>query len=418
MSIQLSMYWQSADQLEWYWTGDSDVYSGALEELIAQRQQKNMESCVVRLFLPASWFATVDVRLPANARRLTPQIMKFAAEEYLAQDIDSVHLTLKERMPSGQALLEATDLSRFSQILQTLRSRQFFVTEAYNAQRFSLHEAQTDDVMLQVMGDQVSLSASGNLFNVHVRGFTQWFELWANQNDLPDDASISIVSDTAEGPAKALVTEFEAAGYTVSWTVEAEKVLVDWNEQADRGKKAGNLITGQFAQSSGSKNTQIWAPAAVAVFATLILWSTISIMHNQRTIQKTEQTWNASEQVFLQVFGQDKRIQRPLMVREMRSLVANSGATDGASELNGLSFLRDISSASSSFVLEDFRFNKARNEAFFTLTQPVSAEGDAYELFEALKTDLSGKQYQVEYSANQEKDVFKARFKAVYGGNG
>lgn len=142
------------------------------------------------------------------------------------------------------------------------------------------------------------------------------------------------------------------------------------------------------------------------------------MFQNHRLTEKIEQTWEASEKVFLQVFGNNKRIQRPLMVREMRTLASNSDAANSDQKVNALQFLSDISAASSTFVLEDFRFSRDRGEATFTLVQPVDVSGDAYNLFEALKNDMSAKNYSVEYSANQDKDAFRARFKATYGGQG
>lgn len=418
MSIQLSLFWQAVDQLEWYWAGDTDVYTGSFEELQDQRQSRNMEACLVRLFLPASWFSTIAVQLPGNARRVSPQMLKFAAEEFLAQDIDSVHLVMKNKPVNGVVSVEATDIERLRQILNTLNTRQFIVTEAYNAQLFNLNDTQTDDLLLQIQGDQVTLTMADDLYTVHARGFSQWFELWASQNKVPEDASIRLVSDSAEGPAKAIATEFEAVGYQVQWTVEAQKRLVDWHDQAELYKGSANLITGPFSQRSGHSNLKIWLPTVIAASVLLVLWSVLTVLTNIRNESKVEQAWQASEQVFLQVFGQDKRIQRPLMVREMRSRAASSGATDSEGELNALVFLRDINNAAASFTLEDFRFNKQRNEAFFTLVQPVSETGDAYSLFESLKSDLSSKNYQVEYSANQDKDSYRAQFKMVYGGQG
>jgi len=92
MSIQLSLFWDTADRLEWYWPGDPSVFEGSFEELLDQKQAHNLTVCSVRLFLPEYWFSTLELNLPAKTRRLSGQALKFAAEEFLAQDIDSVHL--------------------------------------------------------------------------------------------------------------------------------------------------------------------------------------------------------------------------------------------------------------------------------------------------------------------------------------
>lgn len=416
MSIQLSLFWRAVDQLEWYWVGEADRYSGTLEDLTAQKQERNLGSCETRLFLPPQWFSTVEVSLPAKNRRVSLPILRFAAEEYLAQDIDTMHLVLKQKPLQGRAVIEATDLNRLTLLLNTLKSAQFIVNEAYNAQPFIVPNDQTDDLLLLVNKETVTVSAQNQVIDVHARGFAQWFELWAQEHALADDARIKLISDSADGAGKTLATELEATGYIVNWQVQTPRTLNDWHEQAEQRQPAGNLMTGPFSQNSGRPDYQRWLPAIAAGVAVLVIWTTMTMLENQRTTQKIEQTWQASEAVFLQVFGQNKRIQRPLMVREMRSRVTAAGSDSSGNDVNALSVLRDISQAPGSFILEDFRFNADRNEAFFTLVTSLDADGDAYSQFEDLKSQLGELGYDVEYSANQESDRFKAQYKAVFGG--
>ena len=418
MSTQLSLYWQAPDQLEWYWAGDSDVYSGSLEELQDQKQLKNLEICLVRLFLPSSWFSTLELKLPVSGRRVSSTALKFAAEEYLAQDIDTVHLVLKGNAVDGKALVEVTEIERFRTILQTLTARGLRVMEAFNVQWFSAPENQTEDIVIQVQDHRIVLSAKNQVYNLHSKGFAQWFELWSKQSDIADDASIKLVSDVADGPAKAISTEFEASGFNVSWVVQNQKQLIDWHEEAARKKHSGNLVTGEFSQRSGNRHTEYWLPSLVACCVALVLWIGVTVLDNQRMSQQIEQVWQANENVFLQVFGQSKRVQRPLMVREMRTLAANNAGSSANNTANALQFLTAISQAAPSFILEDFRFNKERAEASFTLVQPIDQAGDAYSLFETLKNELAAKKFTVEYSANQDKDAFRARYKTVLRENG
>lgn len=415
MSIQLSLFWQAADQIDWYWAADTDVYSGTLEELQEQKQQRNIESCATRLFLPASWFSTIELELPANTRRLNPTMVKFAAEEYLAQDIDTVHLVAHQNKATGVSSVEVTDLDRFRQIVQTLSSRDFLIFEAFNCQPFMLTGDQTEDVLLQINEDSVIVSANEQTFNVHGKGFSQWFEIWANQQELEDDVSIRVVSTQADGIAKTIVTELEASGAEVQWLVQEHKQLLDWHDQADSTKAKSNLMIGEFHQGSGETHLNLWLPGLIASVAALVVWSVLTVFQTNQVNDQVNQTWQASENVFKQVFGQSKRIQRPLMMREMRSLVGDSQAADSAN-VNALSVLADISSADSNLILEDFRFNLERLESFFTIVKVQDGSGDAFNLFEALKADLISRGYAAEYSANQDNDAYRARFKAVHGG--
>jgi len=416
MSIQLSLYWESADHLEWYWPGEANIFKGSLEELLDQKQARNLPTCPVRLFLPESWFSTLELNLPEKTRRLSGQALKFAAEEYLAQDIDSVHLVLKNKPLNGAATVLVTELERFQQVLQTLRVRGLIALEAFNCQDFSIPDNQTHETLLQISEQIVTLSARDQIFKIHPKGFPQWFEMWSQQNQLDPESPILVISANADGVAKSIVSQFEATGIPVQWVVQDAKKLIDWHEQAEVKKQPGNLITAEFSQQPANSQYRAWLPALVAGMATFVIWVSMTVLDNQQLLVRIDQTLAASDTVFLQVFGQDKRIQRSLMVREMRTLVAESGNVDGTAEVNALAVLNDLSIASPTFKLEDFRYNHDRKEAFFTLVQDINAQGDAFGLFETLKTGLMAKGYVVEYSANQDKDVFRARFKSVYGG--
>ena len=418
MSIQLSLFWDTADRLEWYWPGDPSVFEGSLEELLDQKQARNLTSCSVRLFLPEYWFSTLELNLPAKTRRLSAQALKFAAEEFLAQDIDSVHLVLKNKPLDGAATVLVTSLERFNRVLQTLRVRGLIVFEAFNCQDFSIPENQTNETLLQISEQIVTLSARDQIFKIHPKGFPQWFDMWSQQNHLDPEAPILIISADADGVAKSIVSQLEATGIPVQWVVQDVKQLVDWHDRAEGNRQPSNLITAEFSQQPANSQYQLWLPTLVAGMATFAVWVGLTLFDNQQLTLRIEQTLAASDTVFLQVFGSDKRIQRSLMVREMRTLAAESGAVDRTAEVNALAVLNDLSIASPSFKLEDFRYNHDRKEAYFTLVQDISDAGDAFALFESLKAGLTDNGYTVEYSANQDKDVFRARFKSVYGGQG
>lgn len=414
MNVHLSLYWQTADQLEWYWSGEDHVASGSLEELQSQKQQRNLNECTARLFLPETWFSTLDLKLPAKARSLSSQALKFAAEEHLAQDIDSVHLVMRSRPKDGSATVIVTELERFKTVLKTLKTRGFNIIEAYNEKDFSGVDGQTDDIVIQVSALKVSLWFGQNVYTVHPKGFSQWFALWVTQNEVPADATIQLLSESADGDAKSIATELEVSGYTINWHVQQPKQLIDWHERASSHKPVGNLITNGFSNKSKNAETRYWLPTATAAILAVAVWSAMTLINQSQLNKQIEQAWAASENVFLQVFGNDKRIQRPLMVREMRGLITDTGSTE--QKVNALRFLNDLNIAQQSLIMEDFRFNRERSEAFFTLVQASTDQADAFDLFETLKTELGRKGYVVEYSANQDNDGYRARFKSVFGG--
>lgn len=414
MSIQLSLYWHAPEHIEWVWSNDDTVHQGALDELLNEKQSRNLPSIPMRLFLPGTWFSSIDVRLPKFARSLSAQTLKFAAEEYIAQDIDSVHLSPMDKQLDGTTSVLVTEIDRFKQILNTLQMHDLTVVEAFSDQAFILPEDAEADVIIQLHQTSVTVWSGQRFFTVHQQGFAQWFALWSDQIQLKQDAKLHLYSDSSEGFAKTIAAEFESSGYAVTWKVQQPANLIDWHHKASKKIFPGNLIHGEFLQKSSTGFSWMATPALVAIFITCTLWVIVSVIQNQQIGQQIEQTWNASENVFLQVFGQNKRIQRPLMVREMRS-AAELGQSDSSEQTNALRLLNDLTAAPDRLFLEEFRYNDLRKEAYVTLIQSISESDDAFSNFEALKSSLSAQGYAVEYSANQDSDHYRAQFKVVYG---
>ncbi|TCS42536.1 type II secretion system protein GspL [Reinekea marinisedimentorum] len=409
MSIQLILSWKSASELEWLWTSDSETGKGPLEQLISEQKRKNLSALTCRLLLPEVWFSHIDIDVPAKARRLTGETLKFACEDYLADDIDNVHLVLTGKPANGKASVLATNAEQLREILNTLKAQGIAVLQAYSRIPGEAG-SQITDVHLEVQQQTVTVKHGGKQLQVHVSGFSQWFDLWSEQQALPEDATVLITSDDSEGPAKMLANELQVTGYQVQWLVEDEK-----SEALDADAfqhHPVNILQGAFSPTVRKTERKAWLPLAIAAAAATVVWLSYNVAVNMQLNSQIEQTWQANESVFLQVFGQNKRIQRPLMVREMRAAAAGNISADGA-VLSSLQFLNDLTDAASEIEMEDFRFNLQRKEALFTLVISAQGSADAYSLFEQLNTRLKSKGYEVEYSANQDNDRFRARFKAV-----
>ncbi|MDN3649500.1 type II secretion system protein GspL [Reinekea marina] len=415
MSIQLSLYWQDAQNISWYWAEENSQFNGTLEELEDQVQQRNLAQVVTRLFLPAGWFTTFPVQLPKGAKRVSSQMLSFAAEEFIAQNIEDVHLVMLGKPQQGEASVCATAKEPFLQVISTLKTRNMNVFEAYDAGQFLLPHQSTHDVDIHVNNEQVSIRSGLNFSQAHYRGFPQWFEHWLSQNGFEENLSIMVYSAQTDGAARNLVTSLETNGHKVEWVIQEDSSIAQWAETASSSKSVHNLLTANLRPGTSNKHARFWVPTSIAAVFSLVVWSAYTGISTMRLQEQADQTWQASEAVFKQVFGDQKRIQRPLMVREMRNKAASIGSSDSKQpNANALTVLNDLRSANATLQLEDLRYNQDRNETTFTLVS--DAQSDAFNHFEALKTELSRKGYSVEYSASQDRDAVRAKFKSVLGG--
>ncbi|TXR53501.1 type II secretion system protein GspL [Reinekea thalattae] len=417
MSIQLTLKWTNEGDILWAWhltpqRLNAQLQQGSLDQLAHDKRRKNFDQVECRLYLPALWFSTISIQVPSAIKKLSPDALKFACEDALAQSVEELHLIPLGKPEQGQLRVLVSQTAQLTEVLASLESEGFLVAEAYSEHEL-LAADDANELTIQLDEQQVRLCYQAEAHQIHSQGFSEWFDLWAQQHQLASDQTIVIHSDSAEGPAKILANELQASGYQVDWRNRSYNG--QWLLSLRAHQSSLNILQGAFRPKRQSNSWRPWLPVSLAACVTMLLLLIMALLTNQQLKRQVDQTWAASEAVFLQVFGAQKRIQRPLMVREMRALAAgNTGIAEQHSSALGI--LNDLATASGSALMEDFRFNAQRNEALFTLLVSEGSSSEAYQLFEQLNSHLDEQGYEVSYSANQDNDQIRARFKAVKGG--
>jgi type II secretory pathway component PulL len=101
------------------------------------------------------------------------------------------------------------------------------------------------------------------------------------------------------------------------------------------------------------------------------------------------------------------------MVRELDNRIQalqQSDDTGGQSVMAGMDTLGALDDG---LILEDFRFQASRGEMLFTIKQSSVSGTDAFTKFEQLKRQLEQAGYSVEYSASQDRDAVRGRYRAT-----
>ena len=417
MSPQLSIYWQGPEQVSWLWQGDDQQYDGRWDELVDQKQERNLDQVSVRVYLPHDWFTSLTVKVPGGARRVPEQVLRFAAEEQLAQDIDSLHIVPLAKPEKGEMPVLVIERERLTQVSSTLAEAGMQIIQAFDAGWFQLDKPVTNDVHIDVDQERILVRSGWILHQIHPNGFSQWFELWKSTEGMGDEpVSIRMTSRDSTDQGRQLRTELEAGGDTLDWVVTPATGLADWDELCRDSHAAGNLMIGAFSQRKSSNHTALWVPITVAAAFALVIWSGVTITDAMRNQQLASETWEASEDVFRQVFGSDKRIQRPLMVREIDNRIVSLNSNQGDQGHSVLQSLDALSQIDQALLVEDFRFQQNRGEMLFTLKQSSETEGDAFARFERVKSQLESEGYSVEYSASQDRDAVRGKYRAVMEG--
>lgn len=418
MTPVLSIYWQGLDQLEWRWHDQDDSHQGRWDDLVDQVQESNQVGAATRLYLPHTHFTALKIKVPAGRRRLAPAIMRFTAEEQLAQDIDSLHLVPLEQPQNGELTVLVAESALLTQLQATLSDGGLVLVEAFDAGYFQWPDMSYSDIQLDLDQQRVFCRHGGLLHQTHIQGFAQWFESFKQQQGLVSPLRLAFTSRTNDDGARQLRTELEATGDALEWVVSPLPELAQWDAQVQRESAHGNLMTGPLAIRREGGQRRYWLPTAIAVSVTFCLWLLVSGVNAWRDQQQADATWAASEAVFRQVFGNDKRIQRPLMVREIDSRIRSLSGAQSNTESTVIGAIDALTVLDDALVLDDFRFQQSSGQMLFTLRQPNDVEGDAFARFEATKTALQDRGYQVEYSASQDSQAVRGRFQVNLEDNG
>lgn len=414
MNVQISIFWQGPTHLRWHWADSAEVQEGRWDDLQLQRQNQNLEGVSTRLYLPHQGFTALQVTMPGGARRIPEAVLRFAAEEQLAQDIDSLHIVPLAKPSQGTLPVLVIETQRLRELRETLAEGGFNLVQAFDAGYCQVSKPETQDVSIDVSPDRVLCRAGWELHQIHPNGFSQWFELWKRSQNLDETPlQITLTSRSADDIGRTLKTELEAAGDDVNWQVQPETDLPDWDETVADTRYQGNLMTGPFALRKSSGHSAYWVPSALAASFALAIWIGLTVSQGWQDKAEAESTWMASEAVFKQVFGQDKRIQQPLMVRELDNRIQSLQQPADAGGGSVLAAMDALGTLDTGLVLEDFRYQASRQEMLFTVIRNGDEQVDAFGAFEQLKRRLEQAGYSVEYSASQDRDAVRGRYRAT-----
>jgi len=414
MNVQISIFWQDPTRLRWRWSDSTEVHEGRWDDVQLERQNLNLDAVSTRVYLPHQGFTALQVSVSGGARRIPEAVLRFAAEEQLAQDIDSLHIVPLARPNQGSLPVVVIETQRLRELQETLAEGGFTLVQAFDAGYCQVSKPETQDVSIDVTPGRVLCRAGWELHQIHPNGFSQWFELWKRSQGLDETAlQITLTSRSADDLGRTLKTELEAAGDDVNWQVKPETDLPEWDETVADSRYQGNLMTGPFALRKSSSHSAYWVPTALAAGFALAVWTGLTISQGWQDKAEAASTWAASETVFKQVFGQNKRIQQPLMVRELDNRIQAMQQPDDASGGSVLAAMDALGTLDSGLLLEDFRYQASRREMLFTVIRNGDAESDAFGEFEQLKRRLEQAGYQVEYSASQDRDAVRGRYRAT-----
>ncbi|WP_119394612.1 type II secretion system protein GspL [Salinibius halmophilus] len=376
MADRLSIELQADLQhVRWYLIGDR-VTEGQchIDELAEQLPKAGLPTLVL---WPMEQASVHQVTIPPGQQRNLARILPFAIEEYLAQDIDQVHLVpLAGKPDSGLLPVAVVDKSRLQAVLTQLDEQKItlrrveLLSEAYKRHTNipALLLAQDDAIWLAQMS---------------FRGLP---ELAIQQALATNDQAVHLVVDD-ETLALEVESEFAAAEQPIERAPDSfddlHKLAVT---TAVAPSTVGNFLQGEFARQSQSPLQGLpWKPF-VGAAALLFAVSTTHLVIEAVTASRQAAAYDiAIESTFTQAMGDEVRFRPQRWRQQIEQVLSAQGEGDASGFIPISRAVSKVYSQVPGLTLSRLRYADTRDQLSFVVEGSNLAQIEAFE--QALKSE-------------------------------
>lgn len=202
MTNLLSIYWRDPqkDMLEWCLSSEAGLLSGGtatIEELA--RQQAANGDRQIELWIGGEDVLCFAVAVPTKRRSLLKSAAPYLAEEYLAQDVEQMHLAIGERSEEGLLEVCLLDQARFADMIGRLGEHELAPDRSL-PDYIGVSAASDEAVIIMDPVADRGLLRVGKLFASQLAGFAgslTWLTMALDAHDLGqlDKPSLHLIGD-------------------------------------------------------------------------------------------------------------------------------------------------------------------------------------------------------------------------------
>lgn len=386
MADRLSLQLQADLQhVRWYLIGDR-VTEGQchIEQLAEQLPKTGLNTLVL---WPMEHASVHMVTIPPGQQRNLQRILPFAIEEYLAQDIDHVHLVpLAAKPDNGKLPVAVIDKLRLQTLIATLdkqgvQTRRIeLLSEAYkrHTPTPALLLSDSDAIWL----DTVSFNGLAELCIQHA---------------LDQDGETVYLAADNETLALEVESEFAANEQFIE---RVQDSFMDLHKLAVTTAVApstlGNLLQGEFAKQSQSPLQGLpWKPF-VGAAALLFAVSTTHLVIEAVTASQQAQAYDqVIERTFEQAMGEDIRFRPQRWQQQVEQVLAAQGEGDASGFIPLFRAVSAVFNQQPGLTLSRLRYASNRDQLSFVI------EGNALQQIEAFEQALKSASLTVDRTIEQ-----------------
>jgi len=322
-------------RLEWalYSFGGERIGSGEAdqEELKELVNQHNLQDVLVHFIVPANDFSHCIARIPAKQSRYVRQALPYVIEENIAEDIESMHLVIGERLSKEEYPVLLISKDRMQKWYDQASGLGFPLFGIFVDAQLIGNEAATINAVFD--GDEVLIhEGNTSVLRIDYRNLIPYLELQANASDEEKTLKMLIHEDQKDR-FQVTMAQLEHIDH-ITPTFETYQVSTFELLCASffQGASLDNLCQGEFALYTGSVDSGLrrWWPVAAVATLWFVIQIGIDITQVMLYQQQAEDYRNQSVALYKTIFPAEKMIANPKRQLEGKLInAADVGASAG-----------------------------------------------------------------------------------------
>lgn len=369
------------------------------------------------LILPAEQLLRTAVEVPARGRRQIEMAVPYLVEEFLAEDVEGLHLAMGQRQSQGRVPVVAIDPGLLQGYLDAVHEYGMEVDHAHAVVEGLLGD--TAPMQVLIYGDSAWLGCQGTEGVVIDRGLLlQAMSEASSRLDAAEDAPLAITLRLPADDQGLDLAELDSAlGQIRPVAIERQpfehSLIREWSGLL--ANHAGiDLLQGRFARPGRDLGSwRRWRLVAGLAVTWLLLHMGFDVTRSAWLEQRAVALREESLSLFQDIYPERTRVPDPR--RELEALLGDDGGSGGGAflDLLGASAARMAAIDAGPVQLRSITFNAQRGDLALELT---AAGIDAVDRF---KAGMEEQGYPVVIdSAVQEAQAVRARVRVRSGGTG
>ena len=300
--------------------GSGEANQAELKELVAQH---DLQDILVHFIVPANDFSHCIARIPAKQSRYVRQALPYAIEENIAEDIESMHLVIGERISKEEYPVLLISKDRMQNWYDLANGLGFPLFGIFVDAQLIGNEATSINVVFD--GDEVLIhEGNTSVLRIDHRNLIPYLELQANTSDEEKTLQVLIHEDQKDR-FQVSIAQLEHIDH-ITPTVETYQASTFELLCASffQGRGADNLCQGEFAPNTGSNDSVLrrWWPVAAVAGLWFVIQIGIDITQTILYQQQAEEYRNQSVALYKKIFPAEKTIANPK--RQLEGKLANA----------------------------------------------------------------------------------------------